>query len=48
VAEQRVAFDALRKGYPPRREIDGLAVRIQGEAPGLQQIVSALGAVSVR
>ncbi|MEW7859925.1 4-phosphoerythronate dehydrogenase PdxB [Pseudomonas chlororaphis] len=48
VAEQRAAFDALRKGYPPRREIDGLAVRIQGEAPGLQQIVSALGAVSVR
>ncbi|AZD01211.1 4-phosphoerythronate dehydrogenase PdxB [Pseudomonas chlororaphis] len=48
MAEQRAAFDALRKGYPPRREIDGLAVRIQGEAPGLQQIVSALGAVSVR
>ncbi|AMS13310.1 erythronate-4-phosphate dehydrogenase [Pseudomonas chlororaphis] len=48
VAEQRAAFDALRKSYPPRREIDGLAVRIQGEAPGLQQIVSALGAVSVR
>ncbi|AZD91461.1 MULTISPECIES: 4-phosphoerythronate dehydrogenase PdxB [Pseudomonas] len=48
VAEQRAAFDALRKGYPPRREIDGLAVRIQGEAPGLQQIVSALGSVSVR
>ncbi|SDZ30017.1 4-phosphoerythronate dehydrogenase PdxB [Pseudomonas sp. NFIX28] len=47
VAEQRTAFDALRKGYPPRREIDGLTVRIQGEAPGLQQIVAALGAVSI-
>jgi erythronate-4-phosphate dehydrogenase len=47
VAEQRAAFDALRKGYPPRREIDGLTVRIQGEAPGLQQIVAALGAVSI-
>ncbi|AJO77598.1 4-phosphoerythronate dehydrogenase PdxB [Pseudomonas sp. MRSN 12121] len=48
VAEQRAAFDALRKGYPPRREIDGLAVHLQGEAAGLQQIVTALGAVLVR
>ncbi|MCB2255259.1 4-phosphoerythronate dehydrogenase PdxB [Pseudomonas chlororaphis] len=48
VAEQRAAFDALRKGYPPRREIDGLAVHLQGEAASLQQIVTALGAVLVR
>ncbi|MGE7958315.1 4-phosphoerythronate dehydrogenase PdxB [Pseudomonas sp. NPDC089530] len=47
-AEQRVAFDALRKGYPPRREIDGLAVHLHGDAAGLQQIVTALGAVLVR
>lgn len=48
VAEQRAAFDALRKGYPPRREIDGLAVHLHGDAAGLQQIVTALGAVLVR
>ncbi|WP_028693821.1 4-phosphoerythronate dehydrogenase PdxB [Pseudomonas cremoricolorata] len=46
-AEQRAAFDRLRKHYPPRREIEGLHVRIQGEAPQLAQMVSALGAVLV-
>jgi erythronate-4-phosphate dehydrogenase len=47
VAEQRAAFDVLRKQYPVRREIEGLKVRIQGNAPGLRQIVEALGAVAV-
>jgi erythronate-4-phosphate dehydrogenase len=44
VSEQRSAFDALRKHYPPRREIDSLKVRIEGRSQALQQIVSALGA----
>ena len=47
VSEQRAAFDGLRKNYPSRREIDGLQVRIDGEAPALQQIVAALGATVV-
>lgn len=44
VNEQRAAFDALRKHYPLRREIDGLKVRIEGDSPVLQRIVAALGA----
>ncbi|EKT4522309.1 4-phosphoerythronate dehydrogenase PdxB [Pseudomonas putida] len=44
-AEQRAAFDLLRKHYPVRREIEGLAVRLRGEAPQLAQVVNALGAV---
>lgn len=47
VSEQRAAFDGLRKNYPSRREIDGLQVRIDGEAPALQQILAALGATVV-
>ncbi|AMT89957.1 MULTISPECIES: 4-phosphoerythronate dehydrogenase PdxB [Pseudomonas] len=47
VAEQRTAFDALRKQYPVRREIEGLKVRIEGDAPVLRQIVEALGATRV-
>ncbi|MBB6153793.1 erythronate-4-phosphate dehydrogenase [Pseudomonas sp. JAI115] len=47
VTEQRAAFDVLRKQYPLRREIEGLKVRIDGDSPQLQQIVSALGAVAV-
>ncbi|UVL44551.1 4-phosphoerythronate dehydrogenase PdxB [Pseudomonas moraviensis] len=47
VAEQRAAFDVLRKQYPVRREIEGLKVRIEGDAPALRQIVEALGAVAV-
>ena len=43
--EQRAAFDLLRKHYPVRREIEGLAVGVRGEAPQLAQLVSALGAV---
>ncbi|AYC33353.1 4-phosphoerythronate dehydrogenase PdxB [Pseudomonas cavernae] len=47
VAARRTAFDALRKHYPLRREIDGLRVRLNGEAPELAQLVRALGAVLV-
>ncbi|MBM7062153.1 4-phosphoerythronate dehydrogenase PdxB [Pseudomonas sp. UL073] len=46
-AARRAAFDALRKGYPVRREIDGLRVRLSGEAPPLAQLVRALGATLV-
>ncbi|RON12242.1 4-phosphoerythronate dehydrogenase PdxB [Pseudomonas frederiksbergensis] len=47
VSEQRAAFDALRKHYPLRREIDGLKVRIEEDSPALQRIVAALGATTV-
>lgn len=47
VSEQRAAFDALRKHYPLRREIDGLKVRIEEDSPALQRIVAALGASPV-
>ena len=43
-AQRRAAFDALRKHYPMRREIDGLRVRVNGEAPELARLVRALGA----
>ncbi|GFM66903.1 erythronate-4-phosphate dehydrogenase [Pseudomonas cichorii] len=43
-ASQRLAFDALRKHYPPRREIEGLKVRLEGESEVLRQMVLALGA----
>ncbi|MAB97030.1 MAG: 4-phosphoerythronate dehydrogenase, partial [Pseudomonadaceae bacterium] len=43
-SQRRAAFDALRKHYPVRREIDGLSVRVQGEAPALIRQVRALGA----
>jgi erythronate-4-phosphate dehydrogenase len=42
--QRRAAFDALRKHYPMRREIDGLQVRLHGEAPELARLVRALGA----
>ena len=42
---RRLAFDALRKGYPVRREIDGLRVRLNGDAPELARLVRALGAI---
>jgi erythronate-4-phosphate dehydrogenase len=44
---QRLAFDVLRKHYPPRREIDSLHVSINGESEALRQIVNALGATLV-
>ena len=46
-SSQRLAFDALRKHYPPRREIEGLRVSINGQSALLRQIIQALGAVSV-
>ncbi|MDE1166333.1 MAG: 4-phosphoerythronate dehydrogenase PdxB [Pseudomonas sp.] len=42
--KQKAAFDALRKHYPIRREIEGLKVRIDGYSPDLRKIVLALGA----
>ncbi|SNB79364.1 MULTISPECIES: 4-phosphoerythronate dehydrogenase PdxB [unclassified Pseudomonas] len=47
VQQQRAAFDALRKHYPPRREIEGLSVRIRGSSPELARLISALGAKRV-
>ncbi|HAB84689.1 MAG TPA: 4-phosphoerythronate dehydrogenase, partial [Pseudomonas sp.] len=47
-AQRRAAFDLLRKAYPARREIDGLAVRIEGDNPALTAVVSALGARLLR
>ena len=44
---QPLAFDLLRKHYPPRREIEGLSVQINGQSERLQQLVAALGAVVV-
>ena len=46
-ASQRLAFDTLRKHYPPRREIDSLNVRIDGDSDVLRRMVAALGAVCV-
>lgn len=43
-ATRRAAFDGLRKHYPMRREIDGLAVCVKGNAPALVSLVQALGA----
>lgn len=42
-ARQRLAFDGLRKHYPVRREIEGLPVHIDGEAPALAGMLEALG-----
>ncbi|WP_394236476.1 4-phosphoerythronate dehydrogenase PdxB [Pseudomonas anguilliseptica] len=44
VATRRTAFDGLRKHYPMRREIDGLAVCVKDDAPALVSLVQALGA----
>lgn len=43
-AARRSGFDRLRKEYPPRREIDGLEVELDGDDPQLARIVRALGA----
>lgn len=45
--QQRAAFDTLRKHYPPRREIEGMAVRIDGESEVLRRLVTALGCVLI-
>ncbi|WP_339488372.1 4-phosphoerythronate dehydrogenase PdxB [Pseudomonas sp. EL_65y_Pfl2_R95] len=43
-AQQRSAFDALRKHYPMRREITGLEVRFAGQpSVDLVQVLQALG-----
>ncbi|MCY1390260.1 Erythronate-4-phosphate dehydrogenase [compost metagenome] len=47
MAEQRAGFDALRKQYPARREVEGLRVHIEGSCPALEQMVDALGCVRV-
>ncbi|WP_226475130.1 4-phosphoerythronate dehydrogenase PdxB [Pseudomonas sp. MWU16-30323] len=47
VDKQRKAFDQLRKHYAPRREIEGLKVRINGESAVLSSIVAALGAQAI-
>jgi erythronate-4-phosphate dehydrogenase len=44
---QPLAFDLLRKHYPPRREVEGLRVSISGQSEPLARIVRALGAVLV-
>ncbi|GLK90612.1 4-phosphoerythronate dehydrogenase PdxB [Pseudomonas turukhanskensis] len=46
-AERKAAFDALRKHYPARREIDGLHVKLSGDAPELARVVRALGGTLV-
>jgi erythronate-4-phosphate dehydrogenase len=46
-AARKAAFDALRKHYPARREIDGLHVKLSGEAPELARVVRALGGTLV-
>ena len=41
--QRRAAFDALRKHYPYRREIEGLPVTLSGDAAHLAQLATALG-----
>ena len=43
-AIRRAAFDQLRKHYPMRREIDGLAIRMKGKNARLASLVQATGA----
>ncbi|WP_425929997.1 4-phosphoerythronate dehydrogenase PdxB [Pseudomonas sp. NyZ201] len=40
---QKLAFDLLRKGYPVRREIEGLKVRAEGQE--VRKVAAALGCV---
>ena len=40
---RRAGFDALRKHYPPRRELPGLTVRVPAAAPDLRRLLAALG-----
>lgn len=41
--EQPARFDALRKHYPVRREIDGLYASFEHEKPELKRVLDALG-----
>ncbi|NMY74106.1 4-phosphoerythronate dehydrogenase PdxB [Pseudomonas sp. WS 5071] len=45
--QQKLAFDALRKLYPVRREIEGLTVHIEGHNPALTKMAAALGCAVV-
>ena len=47
VDQQKQAFDALRKHYPVRREIEGLTVHIEGHNLALTKMAAALGCVVV-
>lgn len=42
-AARRAGFDALRKHYPPRRELPGLTVRVPAGAQDLRRPLVALG-----
>lgn len=42
-AARRAGFDALRKHYPPRRELPGLTVRVPAGAQDLRRPLAALG-----
>lgn len=42
--QRRIAFDQLRKHYPPRREVDGLQVEFSSTEAELERVVRALGA----
>ena len=42
-AARRAGFDALRKHYPPRRELPGLTVRVPAGAEELRRPLAALG-----
>lgn len=44
-SQQKASFDLLRKGYPVRREIEGLVVGIDGESAQLRRMAAALGCV---
>ncbi|MBD9416662.1 4-phosphoerythronate dehydrogenase PdxB [Pseudomonas sp. PDM16] len=41
--QRKAAFDALRKHYPYRREIDGLEIRLEEDAVALVPLIRALG-----
>jgi erythronate-4-phosphate dehydrogenase len=45
---RRAGFDALRKRYPVRREIDALQVQVNGSAPALTSLIEALGAKALQ
>lgn len=44
VAVQKAGFDRLRKQYPPRREIEGLRVKVAGQGRAIAAVTQALGA----
>ncbi|WXL27472.1 4-phosphoerythronate dehydrogenase PdxB [Ectopseudomonas mendocina] len=46
-AARRAAFDGLRKGYPVRRELEGLQVRLNGDG-GQKHLADKVAALGVR